>query len=57
MYKVTIIKPNISKKENEKNLKRLEEVLQKVSLQILQRIQKEGEEYVIPKGCGIRLIK
>ena len=57
MCKVTIIEPKISKKENEKNLKRLEEVLQKVALQIVQSTNEEVEENVIPKSYGITLIK
>lgn len=57
MAKVIIVEPNISKEDNEENLKRVEEVLQKVALQIAQRIHKEGQANVIPTGCGITLSK
>lgn len=57
MCKITIIEPNISKEENEENLKILEKVLQKIALQIIQRIHKEEQKNVIPEGCGITLIK
>lgn len=55
--KVTIVEPNISKEENEANLKRVEEVLRKIAKEILQRIEEEGEEKVLPPGCGIKLIR
>lgn len=35
--KVIIIKPNISKEENEANLKRVEEVLQKIAKEMLMK--------------------
>ncbi|MGL4571827.1 MAG: hypothetical protein ACRCVJ_12265 [Clostridium sp.] len=57
MAEVIIVEPNISKEENEANLKRLEEVMQKITNHLLERIEKEGEENVIPPGCGIRLIR
>ncbi|WWU66461.1 hypothetical protein QJR26_08795 [Clostridium baratii] len=55
--KVTIIEPNISKEENERNLKEVERVLQKIAKQLLERIEIEGEEKVLPPDCGIKLIR
>lgn len=37
MAKVTIIKPNISEEENQENLKRVEEVLQKIANNMLEQ--------------------
>lgn len=37
MAKVTIIEPNISKEENEANLKKVEEVLRKIANMLLEK--------------------
>lgn len=57
MPRAIIVEPNISKEENEKNLEEVKRVLAKIAKEILQRVAEEGEEKVLPPGCGIRIIR
>ena len=43
MVEVTIVEPNISKEENDRNLKRVREVLELIAQEIVERRMKKAE--------------